>query len=97
MKFLSRAERFGLIAVAAFAFVGLGCDVDVKDPGTMPDVDVDATPGEAPNLDVHGPDVDVSPEEKTVTVPDVDVDVTPQEETVTVPDVNVDVPAENEN
>lgn len=97
MKFLKRAERFGLVAVAAFAFVGLGCDVDVKDQGTLPDVDVDATPGEAPNVDVHGPDVDVSSTEKEVTVPDVDVDVTPKEKTVTVPDVNVDVPAENEN
>lgn len=70
-----------------------GCDVDVEDPGKMPDVDV--TPGEAPDVDVHGPEVDVDEEKETITVPDVDVET--EEKTVTVPDIDVDIPEENEN
>lgn len=88
-----------LVFAGAIALPFAGCDVDVQDPGALPeaDVDVQTTPGEAPDVDVTGPDVDVTAEEKKVTVPDVDVDVQQQEETVTVPDVNVDVPEENAN
>ncbi|MEZ6145390.1 MAG: hypothetical protein R3B91_08145 [Planctomycetaceae bacterium] len=70
-----------------------GCDVDVEDPGALPTVDIE--PGEAPDVDVHGPEVDVHAEEETVTVPDVDVEM--EEKTITVPDMDVDIPAENEN
>lgn len=88
-----------LLGLAAAAFVPLaGCDVDVKDEGKLPDVDVDvqATPGEAPEVDVHGPDVDVKSKEETVTVP-TDIDVQTEEKKVTVPDIDVNVPAENDN
>jgi len=97
MRRLIPTDVLGWVAVAAFAACGSGCDVDVKDPGTLPKADVDVTPGDAPDVDVHGPDVDVTTEEKKVDVPDVDVDVKSEEKTITVPDVNVDVPAENEN
>jgi hypothetical protein len=80
----------GLIAVSTAAVLMSGCDVDVQDPGELPEVDVDAQPGEMPEVDVEGPDVDVSSEQEEVTVPDVDVEM--EEKEVTVPDVNVDAP-----
>jgi hypothetical protein len=75
----------------------LGCDVDVQDEGELPDVDVQVEEGRAPDIDVTGPDVDVSTEEREVTIPDVDVDVDSKEETITVPDVDVTIPDENDN
>lgn len=83
------------VFLLAFLSATVGCDVDVKDPGAMPDVDVQVTPGRAPDVDVHTPDVDVTTKEKKVTVPDVDIKT--KETTITVPDVDVKIPAENEN
>lgn len=87
--------RFKLLS--AMCLLGLatgvaGCDVDVNDPGKLPDVDVEG--GEAPDVDVTPPDVDIGTEEKEITVPDVDVDT--EKTDVTVPDVDVDIPEENE-
>ena len=82
-----------LVMGGLFALGAAGCDVDVKDSGELPTVEVER--GEAPDIDVHGPDVDVHTEEKTITVPDVDVHT--QEKTITVPDIDVDIPEENEN
>lgn len=70
----------------------VGCDMDVEDEGRLPDVDVDATPGELPEVDVEGPDIDVDSERKQVEVPDVDIGT--ETETITVPDVDVDIPEE---
>jgi hypothetical protein len=74
------------------AFVG--CDVDVKDEGALPKVDVEG--GRMPDVDATGPDVDVKSKKETVTVPDVDVDVGTEEKEVTVPDIDVDIPDEND-
>lgn len=63
-----------LLAVTALA----ACDVDVKDKGELPDVDVKE--GRAPDVDVTGPEVDVTREQKTITVPDVDVEVPKENE-----------------
>lgn len=43
----------------------VGCDVDVADDGRMPAVDVE--PGNAPDVDVAGPEVRT--EQRTVEVP----------------------------
>ncbi|MEZ6091948.1 MAG: hypothetical protein R3C05_28875 [Pirellulaceae bacterium] len=40
----------------------------------MPDVDISADPGNLPEYDVDTPEVDVTTEEKTFTVPDVDIE-----------------------
>ena len=72
-----------------------GCDVDVKDKGQVPDVDVTVTGGRVPDVDVRGPDIDVSTKEKEITVPDVDIKT--KKSTITVPDVKVDIPQENED
>jgi hypothetical protein len=83
--------KYVLSGVAVMGLIG--CDVDVEDEGEMPTMEVD--PGRAPDVDVHGPDVDIRQEEKTVTVPDVDVDT--EEKTITVPDVDINAPDENDN
>lgn len=88
--------RFSLLKslLSGVAMIGLiGCDVDVEDEGEMPTMQVD--PGRAPDVDVHGPDVDVNQEERTVTVPDVDINS--EERKITVPDVDINAPAENDN
>jgi len=80
-----------LMVPVTAAFVA-GCDVDVTDTGELPSMDVE--PGEAPEMDVRGPDVDVDTEPTEVEVPDVDVET--ETETLEVPDVDIDVPEENE-
>ena len=90
MRFFKASSLFaGIVAVGL-----VGCDVDVKDTGKLPDVDIDAEPGEMPEVDVRGPDVEVGTEEKQVTVPDVDINT--EETTIEVPTIDVDVPEENE-
>ena len=86
-----------LLMAPVMAFALTGCDVDVNDEGKLPDVDVDATPGEAPDVDVTPPDVNVHSEKEKVTVPDVDVDVNSKEREINVPKIDVDIPDENEN
>jgi len=83
------------LLAAALLFGLSGCTVEKTEEGRAPDVDVAVDPGEVPEYDVDPVDVDVTTEEKTVTVPDVDVDVTTEETTVTVPDV--DINASNED
>ncbi len=73
-----------------FVLASAGCDVEQTEPGAMPDVDVDVDPGAVPAYDVDAPDVDVSTEEKQVTVPDVDVET--EEATIEVPDVDINLP-----
>lgn len=87
-------KRLTLFSMALFScFTFAGCDVDVKDEGKMPEVEVKE--GEMPDVDVRGPDVDVEMEEEEVSVPDVDVKM--EKEKVTVPDVDIDLPEENDN
>ncbi len=78
----------GLIVIGVVAVLAMGSDVDVKDSGALPDVDVqvDAEAGRMPDVDVQTPDVDVNMEERTVNVPDVDVDM--EERTIEVPNVD---------
>lgn len=83
-----------IICASVLAVTFGGCDVDVEDEGSLPEVNVEG--GDMPDVDVTLPDVDVGTEETTVTVPDVDVDVGTEESTVTVPDVDVDVPDETD-
>jgi hypothetical protein len=62
--------------VLAGSFLAItACDVDTKGNVQVPDVDVNATGGELPDVDVTGPDVNVGTENKTVEVPTLDVDV----------------------
>lgn len=92
-----KARTFALLpAVALLGFL-TACDVDVKDEGKLPDVDVDVEPGRNPDVDVTAPDVDLDTKETTITVPEVDVDVDTEEKPITVPDIDVDIPDEEDN
>jgi len=87
-------KRFAMLGLAVPLTLGvMGCDVDVKDDGKLPTVDVE--PGRMPDVDVKGPDIDVGTKEKTITVPDVDIKT--KEKTITVPDIDVDIPDEEDN
>jgi hypothetical protein len=81
------------MAAAILALAG-GCDIDVKDEGELPNVEVEG--GRAPDVDMRGPDIDVHQEQKDIEVP-TDIDVKTEKRTITVPDVDVTIPKENEN
>ncbi|QDU82388.1 hypothetical protein Pla110_41430 [Polystyrenella longa] len=74
-----KKSLFGLLILPG-ALLMTGCDVDVRDEGELPDIDVEATEGRMPDVDVRGPDVDVGTKEKTITVPDIDVDIPEENE-----------------
>ena len=66
-----KSPGLAMLFVGASFLMFSGCDVDVKDKG------------KAPDIDVRTPDVDISTKKKEVTVPDVKVDI-PQENEVEV-------------
>ncbi|XPM57106.2 MAG: hypothetical protein EDM05_003765 [Leptolyngbya sp. IPPAS B-1204] len=66
------------------------CRVEQEQAGELPDVDVSVEPGQLPQYDIQGPDVNVGVTERTVTVPR--VVVVQEEQTVQVPYIDVDVP-----
>ncbi len=81
-----------LSAIALTLILFTGCDVDVKESGKLPDVDVNVKPGTMPDVDVRGPEIDVKTKETEVTVPDVDVSM--EKKKITVPDIDVKIPDE---
>jgi hypothetical protein len=85
-----------LSATTAAVLLGLaaGCDIDVKDEGELPDVQVEG--GRLPDVDMRGPEIDVHREEKEIDVP-TDIDVKTEKRTIPVPDVDITIPKENEN
>ena len=84
-----------LSTIVAAALLGLvaGCDIDVKDEGQLPDIEVEG--GRLPDVDMRGPDIDVHQEEKEIEVP-TDIDVKTEKRTIPVPDVDVTIPKEDE-
>lgn len=75
----------------ALVIVPLGaCSVEQEEAGSLPDVDVEVEPGNLPEYDIQGPDVDIGVTERTVTVPK--VVVVQEEETVEVPYIDVSLP-----
>ncbi|WNZ25607.1 hypothetical protein HJG54_24060 [Leptolyngbya sp. NK1-12] len=82
-KLLSFALVLSLIPLAS-------CRVEQEQAGELPDVDVSVEPGQLPQYDIQGPDVNVGVTERTVTVPK--VVVVQEEQTVQVPYIDVDVP-----
>ena len=91
----SRIRRKLALVVPAIVLMtfATGCRVEREQAGELPDVDVDVEPGQLPEYEVEGPEVEIGTEEKTITVPDVDVDTEQQESTV--PDVDVELPADD--
>ncbi|MEM1251889.1 MAG: hypothetical protein AAGI69_05610 [Cyanobacteria bacterium P01_H01_bin.21] len=70
-----------------------GCRVEQEQSGELPDVDVDVEPGQLPEYEVEGPEVEIGTEQQEITVPDVDVDTEQKE--ITVPDVDVELPTDD--
>ena len=68
--------KFVAVAVAAVALSLTACEVKKTQEGEAPKVTVEG--GKMPKYDVETPDVKVTEEKKTITVPKVEV-VTPQE------------------
>lgn len=83
-----------LILVPLILIMGAvtGCRVEQQEAGDLPDVDVDVDPGELPEYEVEGPEVEVGTTETEVTVPDVDVST--EEKTVEVPTIDVEPPTD---
>ena len=85
-----------LSAATCAAVLLAGCDVDVKDPGRAPSVDVDVREGRAPDVEIRTPKVDIHTETKEVDVP-TDVDIKTEKRTINVPDIDVTIPKEKDN
>lgn len=65
-----------LVAVVIFLLLWATGILDFSSEGDLeaPDVDIEATGGELPDIDADVADIDVGTEEVTVEVPEVDVD-----------------------
>ena len=70
-----------------------GCRVEQERSGEMPDVDVNVEPGQLPEYEVEGPEVEVGTETETITVPD--VDISPHDPEVTPPDFDIELPSDD--
>lgn len=71
---MNRSPKWSLASAILIAALSLGaCEVEKKEEGRLPNVEVEG--GKLPRYDVEGPDVDVGTKERTITVPDVDVDL----------------------
>jgi hypothetical protein len=86
---MSRNVWIGL-AVAVVVIVGAlfatgFWSADVHDPGKLPEVNISAEPGRAPDVDLHSKKVVVGTEERTIDVPKVET----EKKTVDVPVVGV--------
>lgn len=69
-------------------------EYEQTEEGRLPDVDVNVEEGKLPKYDIDAPDVNVSLQKRTVTVPK--VIVVTEEEEVTVPHIDIDFPNEEE-
>jgi hypothetical protein len=65
-------KMMAVMAISA-AFAVSACDVDVKDEGKLPSVDINTTEGRMPDVEVTTPEIEVQEKNVTVAVPDVDV------------------------
>ena len=82
-----------MFTAAALMVPSMGCDIDVNDPGQLPDIEI--RNGRMPNVDVRGPEVEVREQQKEVEVP-TDIDVKTEKRTITVPDIDITLPKESE-
>jgi len=89
-QLLSRPKHFIPLLLLLIVMPLGACRVEQEETGSLPDVDVDVEPGNLPEYDVQGPDVNVGVTERTVTVPR--VVVVQEEETIEVPYIDVDAP-----
>ena len=84
-------QRILLLSLAALLMTSAGCRVQQEEAGELPEADVDVEPGNLPEYEVEGPEVDVGTEEQEVAVPE--VEVTEETRTIEVPDIDVEPPS----
>lgn len=84
-------QKVLLLSLAAILITSAGCRVQQQESGEVPEVDVDVEPGNLPEYEVEGPEVDVGTEKQKVTVPE--VEVTQETKTIEVPDIDVEPPS----
>jgi hypothetical protein len=92
-KFKSKHTLKRLLAVplTVLLVAMTGCRIEREQAGEAPEVNVDVEPGQLPEYDIQGPDVNVQTTEQPVTVPEVDIDQ--REETIEVPTtIDIDPP-----
>lgn len=95
-----------IIAAGAITFLSAGCDVDQTKEARLPEVEVEAEPGNLPEYEVvkteegELPSVDVDAKGGQLPEYDVevaDVDVRMEEKTIKVPTIDVDMPDDNDS
>lgn len=91
--FSTKIRRVFLLPLTALVIASVGCTIEKEQAGEAPEVDVDVEPGNLPEYEVEGPQVDVGTEQKEVTVPE--VEVRQEERTIEVPTVDVELPTED--
>lgn len=69
-------RSLSILSVAATCLGLAACEVEKKQEGELPKVNVEG--GKMPEYDVRGPEVKVEQQKKEITVPDVDI-ITPEE------------------
>lgn len=82
-----------ILFVLCLSITMFGCRVEKKEEGNMPKVTVEG--GNLPKYDVDSAKVNVTTENKSVTVPD--IDIKKKETTVAVPKIDVQMPGEAGN
>ncbi|NJN57499.1 MAG: hypothetical protein HC879_08350 [Leptolyngbyaceae cyanobacterium SL_5_9] len=90
MKLQKLTSKKLLLSLLLIVLPLAACRVEQEEAGSLPDVEVDVEPGNLPEYDIQGPDVNVGVAERTITVPR--VVVVQEEQTVEVPYVDVEVP-----
>lgn len=90
MKLQQLTSKKLLLSLLLIVLPLAACRVEQEEAGSLPDVEVDVEPGNLPEYDIQGPDVNVGVAERTITVPR--VVVVQEEQTVEVPYVDVEVP-----
>lgn len=85
-----KIRHFWGLSTIALLLLTVGCRVEQEQAGELPDVDVQVEPGQLPQYDVDGPEVNVRTEEQEVTVPQ--IEVTEEERNVEVPYIDIDPP-----
>ena len=90
----TRKTIYRTLSVLFLSGMMLSCNVEKKEEGEMPDLDVDVEAdyeeGELPEYDVNWADVNIGTTTKTVEVPK--VVVVTEEEQVEVPSIDIDMP-----
>jgi hypothetical protein len=92
---MTNHKKLAAIALAGVLALPLvGCQVEQTEEGEMPEITAEG--GNLPEYDVDAAEVEIGTEPATVEVP-TDIDVTTEEREISVPDVDVNPPADDDD